>query len=129
MVDEIDEIEFSKAEERHAGEQDSRPSSFSAKSDKEFDEMLKQMENPVQAQKSIAVRIKMFLDTRMIQEMEEKGYLTDHTRRWVESYNSLLDKIQKALHGDKSMNVHVHKVSHSDISTKIRDANNITDVK
>ena len=43
--------------------------------------------------------------------MKTKGYLSDHTRRWVESYNKILDKIQAAIYGDKSVNLHLHKVS------------------
>ena len=54
--------------------------------------------------------------------MEKNGYLSDHTRRWVESYNKILEKIQTALHGDKSVILNLHKVSHSDISEKIRES-------
>ena len=87
-----------------------------------FNELLEQMQNPVQAQKHLAVQIKIFLDKRIDDEMADKGYLSDITRRWVESYNNILEKIQKALHGDKSVNLHLHKVSHSQIAAKIRNA-------
>jgi len=33
-----------------------------------------------------------------------------------------LEKIQKALHGDKSVSLHLHKVTHSQIATKMREA-------
>ena len=88
----------------------------------EFKNLLEEMQNPVQAQQHLAVKIKSFLDKRISDEMRDKGFLSDHTRRWVESYNNILEKIQKALHGDKSVNLHLHKVSHSDISTKIRES-------
>lgn len=91
-------------------------------SEKDFNVMLEEMQNPVQAQKHIAVQIKIFLDRRIKEEMEDDGVLSDHTRRWVESYNNILDKIQRALYGDKSMNLHVHKVSHGDIAAKIRES-------
>ncbi len=91
-------------------------------SDEEFQKMLIEMQNPVQAQKRLAVQIKIFLDSRIKEELESKGILSDHTRRWVESYNGILEKIQKAIHGDKSVNLHLHKVSHSDISNKIRES-------
>ena len=89
----------------------------------EFSELLDQMQNPVQAQQRLAVQIKTFLDKRIKKEMDsEKAILSDHTRRWVESYNNILEKIQKALHGDKSVNLHLHKVTHSQIAAKMRDA-------
>ena len=92
-------------------------------SEKEFKILLDEMQNPVQAQQRLAVQIKTFLDRRIKKEMaSEKAVLSDHTRRWVESYNNILEKIQKALHGDKSVNLHLHKVSHSDISSKIRES-------
>lgn len=93
-------------------------------SESDFKSLLEEMQNPVQAQQRIAVQIKIFLDRRIKLEMKEKGFLSDHTRRWVESYNNILEKIQKALHGDKSVNLHLHKVTHSQIATKMREAMN-----
>lgn len=90
--------------------------------EKEFNLLLEEMQNPVQAQQRLAVQVKTFLDNRIKEEMEKKGFLSDHTRRWVESYNSILEKIQKALHGDKSINLHLHKVTHSQIAAKMREA-------
>lgn len=91
--------------------------------DDDFETLLKKMENPVDSLREIAVKIKMFLDKRIKAEMNsEKGILTDHTRRWVESYEKILEKIQKALHGDKSVNLHVHAISHGDIAAKMRES-------
>jgi len=92
----------------------------------EFNKMLEDMQHPVKAQQRIAVQIKRFLDKRIAKEMRDKGVLSDHTRRWVETYNSLLDKIQKSLYGDKSVNLHLHKVSHSQIASKIREATEVS---
>ncbi len=89
--------------------------------DKNFKKMMVQMENPIEAQKEIAIKIKIFLDAKMSREMEELNALTDSTRRWIETYNNLLEKIQKSIYGDKSVNLHIHKISHSDIATKIRE--------
>ena len=89
----------------------------------EFEKMLEEMQNPVQAQQRIAVQIKTFLDKRIKEEMNgPKRVLSDHTRRWIETYNNILEKIQKALHGDKSVNLHLHKVSHSEIAAKMRES-------
>lgn len=86
----------------------------------EFEKLLAELENPVNAQKQMAVKIKYFLDMRMEKEMNEKGVLSDHTRRWFESYTGLIDKIQKALYGEKSVNLHIHKVTPSQIAARMR---------
>jgi hypothetical protein len=89
----------------------------------EFNKLLEEIQNPVMAQQHLAVKIKSFLDKRIREEMSTKGVLSDHTRRWVESYNSILEKIQKSLSGgDKTVNLHLHAVSHSQIAAKMREA-------
>lgn len=90
--------------------------------EEDFDKMLDDMNNPVNAQKRLAVQIKIFLDKRIKDEYKEKNYLSDSTRRWVESYNNILEKIQRALHGDKSINLHLHKVTHGQVALKMREA-------
>ncbi len=118
-MDEISQKEFEKAAAQHPEEKDEE---FKILTKEDFERLLNEMKNPVLAQQRLAVQIKNFLDKRIKDEMRDKKYLSDHTRRWVESYNNILEKIQKALHGDKSVNLHLHKVSHSDISTKIRES-------
>jgi len=118
-MDEISQDDFNKVIEMYPEKKDNVSAEVS---EVEFDKMLKDMENPVQAQKHVAVQIKIFLDKRISDEMDKKGYLSDHTRRWVESYNNILEKIQKALHGDKSVNLHLHKVTHSQVAEKMREA-------
>lgn len=88
----------------------------------DFDEMLRDMQNPVNSQKEIAVKVKLFLDKRIKDEMDKNGVLGDNTRRWIETYTSLLEKLQKAIHGDKSVNLHVHKVTHGEIAAKMRES-------
>ena len=117
-MDEISEEEFEKAKEMEPELKKKQKEV----SEREFNKLLEEMENPVLAQKKIAVQIKRFLDKRIDEEMGEKGILSDHTRRWVESYNKILEKIQTALHGDKHVNLNIHRVSHSDISEKIRES-------
>jgi hypothetical protein len=119
-MDEITQKEFDKATEDLKEESDDE--GIKELNESEFNTLLKEMQNPVQAQQRLAVQIKTFLDHSIKKEMNEKGFLSDHTRRWVGSYNNILEKIQKALYGDKSVNLHLHKVSHSDISTKIRES-------
>lgn len=82
--------------------------------------MLKKLDNPVEYQKELAVQLKLFIDKRIKLEQEDEENLSESTRRWIETYNAILDRIHRALHGDKSVNLHLHKISHSDIAAKIR---------
>lgn len=118
-MDEISQEQFDKAAAIHPEKLEDENSPVT---ESEFNNLLKEMQNPVQAQQHLAVQIKTFLDKRIKKEMADKGYLSDHTRRWVESYNNILEKIQKALHGDKSVSLHLHKVTHSQIAAKMREA-------
>jgi len=88
----------------------------------DFDKMLLDMDNPINPQKEIAVKIKSFLDKRIKDEMNKNGVLGDNTRKWIETYTSLLEKLQRAIHGDKSLNLHVHDITHGDIAAKIRES-------
>ena len=119
-MDEISKKQFNEAEAiapKKIGEEENELT------ESQFEKMLEEMQNPVQAQQRIAVQIKNFLDNRIKAEMRgNKKVLSDHTRRWIETYNNILEKIQKALHGDKSVNLHFHKVSHSEIAAKMRES-------
>ncbi len=118
-MDEISQKEFDKAAAIHPEKIEDANKEIT---ENEFNNLLEEMQNPVAAQQRLAVQIKTFLDKRITEEMKNKGFLSDHTRRWVESYNNILEKIQKALHGDKSVSLHVHSISHSQIATKMREA-------
>ncbi len=120
-MDQIDEKTFKEAKNLPPvpGEKDNEHPELT---DKEFNELLKEMENPVLAQKKMAVQIKHFLDNKIKSELRKLGTLSDSTRRWIESYNDILEKIQKALHGDKSVNLNLHAISHADIAAKIRNS-------
>ena len=87
----------------------------------DFEQALKDMQNPVNAQKEIAVKVKSFLDKRIKDELDKNGVLGDNTRKWIETYTSLLEKLQRAIHGDKSLNLHVHQVTHGEIAAKMRE--------
>ena len=117
----INEEDFEEAKKLEPTKKGPAKEDYSEK-DVDMDELLKDMNNPVKAQQEMAVKIKMYLDLAVSEDITNKGYLTEHTRKWVESYNNILEKIQKALHGDKSVNLHLHKISHSEIATKIRES-------
>jgi len=91
-------------------------------SEEEFNVLLRDMQNPVKAQKEMALKVKLFLDEKMAFELESKGTLSDATKRWVDSYTSMLEKLQKAIHGDKSIHLNIHAIGHGDIAKKIREA-------
>ena len=86
-------------------------------------EAIRDFGEPLDAQKELAIQVKNFLDYQIDRELREKGYLSDATRRWVTELSEILDKIQKAIYGEGSVNLHVHKkISHSYIAMKIREA-------
>jgi len=117
-VKEISRAEFKKAMDMAP----SRKGQEKEITEENFEELLADMENPVNAQKEIAVKVKLFLDKRIRDEMKEKGVLGDNTRKWIETYTSLLEKLQRAIHGDKSLNLHVHQITHGEIAAKMREA-------
>lgn len=120
-MEEVSQAEFEKAKEEAEEEEEEKDSVYEIV-ESDMDGLLAKMENPVNAQKELAVKVKMFLDEKMKIEMAKNGYLSDSTRRWIESYNNILEKLQKSLYGDKSVNLHIHKVTHSQIAAKIREA-------
>ena len=83
--------------------------------------MLNDLQDPVKAQQTLAVQVKHSLDNMIKEDMNKTGMLSERTRRWVESYNTILEKLQKAMFGEKSVNLNVHKISNSDIAAKIRE--------
>ena len=86
----------------------------------QFKRLLSELENPVLAQRQLAVRIKVFIDAHIDEELKSYGKLSEYTRRWVKEYNEILDRLLKNTYGEKSISLHIHKVSHSDIAQKIR---------
>lgn len=118
----IDEAKFNKALELPKIVKPLDSGAMDEVSDEQFNTMLESMSNPVNSQKQLAVQIKCFLDHRIRVEMNTKGILSDHTRRWVESYNNILTTVHHELYGDKSVNLHLHKISHSHIMNEIRKA-------
>ena len=87
--------------------------------------VVKKMDQPVELQKDLAARLKLFLDKRIREEMKNKGYLSDFTRRWVKEYNDLLDRIHRNLYGDKSVHLHLGKVTHAHIASAMREYEDI----
>jgi len=121
-MEKISREKFDLADELDGPPEKPKASKLKEMSEVEFKLALEEMQNPVEAQKKVAVKLKHYLDWKIEKEMKENGILSDHTRRWVETFNNLLEKLQKSLYGDKSVNLHLHKVSHSQIATQMRAA-------
>lgn len=90
--------------------------------EEQFKKMLAKMQHPIEVQKEIAVKVKQYLDKRMADELEEEGVLSKMTLEWVSQFNRICDSIQRGIYGNKNINLNIHKISHSDISAKIREA-------
>jgi len=85
-----------------------------------FEDVIKTMDSPIDIQKELAAKVKVYVDNRMKHELSEKGKISQETRKWVELLNGLLEKMHKEMFGDKSTSMNLHIVSHSDISSKLR---------
>jgi len=89
--------------------------------EKEINDLMQKMNDPVECHKEIAVKIKHYLDSKIDQDIIQKGVITESTRRWVEVYNNTLERIHKETYGDRSVSLHLHQISHADISAKMRE--------
>ena len=94
---------------------DDEPSKVALMSPQDLKDLEKSFEKPIERQKELAAKIKIYIDYRMAEEFKEGKIISDHTRRWVENYHKLLDNLQKAIYGDKSHHIHEHRVSHAGI--------------
>ena len=91
------------------------------KLDKEtIDKVMAEMNSPIDKQKELATKLSIFINSHIDTELHTKGYLSEFTRRWVKEYNDLLDKLQKNIYGEKSVNLHLHKVTHAHIASEMR---------
>jgi len=91
--------------------------------EEKFKQLMKDLKNPVKIQQGLAARIKHYLDVVIDKELTDEGKLSQSTLSWVRQLNAMCDSIHKEIHGDKSVNLHLHKVSHQDIAAKVRAAN------
>lgn len=117
MVDIIDINTYNKASEA--------PSTYTEPElptidEESMDKMLKILEQPVEAQKHLASQIKISLDYRIKVELENKGSLSETTRKWVDTYTNLLNILQKSTFGDKHVNLNLN-ISHAQLAAKMRE--------
>jgi uncharacterized protein with von Willebrand factor type A (vWA) domain len=91
-------------------------------SDAEIEAIINDLKDPLQAQLRLAAQLKNFLDKQIATDFANKGSLSDHTRRWVETYNTVLNDLRKTL-SSKEGTAATHTISHSDIAAKIRSIN------
>jgi len=116
----IDKSQFDKAPEVPTPEDN--PTHVPLLSEKEVNIIIKKLEQPVDLQKELAAKLKLYIDQRMNKELAEKGYLSDFVRRWISEYNELLDRIQKNLYGDKSAMMRKYKDEKASKESKEEDS-------
>ncbi len=92
----------------------------------EIESMINILQNPVELQKDLAAKVHIALRNKMQSEINEFGSLSESTRRWIKQYNDMLDSLQKNIHGDKSVSLHLHKISHSAIAKHVRENSGLT---
>lgn len=89
------------------------------------EQLQKEFETPIEKQKELAAQLNAYISQKLEIEYQEDQRISDHTRRFMELYSDLLDKIHKNIYGEKSTNLHLHKITHADISKKIREAKKV----
>jgi len=89
--------------------------------EKELDTLIKKLNTPIDFQKRMAAKLYSFIESRMDEEMSEKGFLSNFTRLWIREYNDLVNNLQRNIYGDKSVSINLHKISHSHIASFIRE--------
>jgi DNA-directed RNA polymerase subunit L len=115
-MDNISEKDFEVAEEKPVP----NPLNTAIMSEEDLKALASDMQHPVERMKELAAKLKIFIDHQINRETIERGMLTDMTRRWITEYNSLLEKIQKSIYGDKSVSINLHKIGHADVGAAIR---------
>lgn len=83
-------------------------------------DLINDMSEPIKAQKVLASQVRYWLERQMETDVKEFGRLTNNTRQWIETYNNILNNLQKNQFGDKSVNLDVRMITHSDIGELIR---------
>ena len=68
---------------------------------------------PLVKQRLVAARLDKVLSVRMNNDVRGIGSLSKVTLKILDIYLRLLDSIQKNTYGDRSVNLHLHSVSHS----------------
>ena len=108
MAKEIEEIDFKQAKEIKekvlSGE--IKPNE---KPDFSKDLLLnleEEYEDPTKKLTQVTTQVEVFLKHNIKKEIEDKGKLSDYTRRWIELYNNMVDNIHKQKHGVKSTHIH-----------------------
>ena len=75
---------------------------------------------PVRAQQVLAAQVRYWLENQMEGDVKEFGRLSNATRKWVETYNGILNGLQKNKFGERNTNFDVRVITHSDIASFVR---------
>lgn len=118
-MDQINEKDFEDAESLPVEED----KSLITIDEGELEKLLADLDQPVESMKKIAAKLQVYLDVKINQELDTVGYISESTRKIMHEYNDLLDKIQKALHGEKK--TLDGNLTHGQIGSMIREYVNI----
>lgn len=91
----------------------------------ELEELERQAGNPSGLQKSLVAKLSAYVDFCFAKDLREKGFVTDHTRKFIELYNFILSTLHKELYGEKQVSVGTLRVTHSMIMNEVRKSSKI----
>lgn len=76
--------------------------------------------SPTDHQKDLAVKLKRYLDYAMAREIAATGKLSLETRQWASLYTDLTGNLHRSLNGEKTLNLHVHRIDPRGLAAAIR---------
>lgn len=118
--------DIQKAREQQLLEKPLQPTEMSMLNEDDVKVIQQQLDQPIDLQKHLTAKVKIYVDEIMAKDMKEKGYLTEQTRKWVETYNQQLDSLHKKSGGDTNIHLHLGKVTHAHISGLMTKYKNVT---
>jgi len=116
----VKEIEDSKAYKKFQQDKRSR--------EEMIIETMQELDNPINAQRSIIAKLKLYVDDRIEREIMNDGDLSNMTRVWAKDVIGMLNDLQIGMYGSKSVNLNLgtngEAVSHAQIAQKIKQLRN-----
>lgn len=88
--------------------------------EEEVAKVVQALNAPLELQKELAAKVKFYLDAKIRLEMSELQGITNNTKSWMRFYNEMLTDINKAINGDRHVNLNVNAITHADISALMR---------
>ena len=81
------------------------------------------MGNPIELQQYTTAELRIAIEQRVKKEMDELGYLSDKTMKYLDMMNNALSDLHKNLYGSKSLQVSVQgKITHAQVASLMRQS-------